>query len=58
MNQNINMLEFTCKECNKKYIVNYKDVRTIPLWKYESCSKACAKLNTKNKFVILKSKTP
>ena len=56
MNENSNVLEFTCKECDKKYLIDYKHIREVPLWKYESCSRECAEMKTKNKFLILKSK--
>ena len=48
-----NELEFTCKTCQKSYTVNYDDLSTLPLWKFESCSKLCAMSGYTNKLITL-----
>ena len=55
MNQISNILIFTCKECKRTYTIDYKKVRSIPLWQYESCSRTCAKKKSKNKLITLKN---
>ena len=52
----LSLLEFECKNCSKKYQINYEDVGVMPLWKFESCSRICALTYSKNKFLTLKTK--
>lgn len=51
-----NELQFTCKTCGKEYKVNYDDLSTVPVWKFESCSKLCAMSCSDNKFLTLNKK--
>ena len=55
-NQDLVELELVCKECGRKYQVDYNDVSTMPLWKFESCSKICALVYSKDKFLTLRKK--
>ncbi len=47
-------IELKCKNCSKKYKINYGDISSMPLWKFESCSRICALTYSKNKFLTLK----
>lgn len=48
-----NKLTFICKSCGCKYDVEIKDVVSMPLWKFESCSNSCAKKFSRNKLLML-----
>jgi len=54
-NQHTVELEIQCKECRKIYAINYDDVSSMPLWKFENCSRICALTFSKNKFLTLRS---
>jgi hypothetical protein len=54
-NQHSIELELQCKQCTKTYTINYDDVSTMPLWKFENCSRNCALEFSKDKFLTIKS---
>ena len=56
INNELSVLEFECKSCSKVYTINFDDIGSIPLWKFESCSRLCALTFSTEKFLTLKSK--
>ena len=46
----------TCKHCHKEYLICVKDMTTVPLWKFENCSKLCAKANSEERLLSVGDK--
>ena len=47
-------LEIKCRVCGKSYYVDYREVSSMPLWRFESCSIECAKEYSESKLLTLR----